>query len=103
MSLFSVIKSETSTEEFQWHPHALLLFQHGNLDEIIGCVHANLASFGSTGSRVPYLEKRIALLAALERQDNPRFKQIAKIVGEFLNESLQGAKKQDEQFAAGIY
>jgi hypothetical protein len=103
MSLFVAKKGESGHEEFVWHPHALLLLPIGNIDEVIGCVHANLASFGSSGSRIPYLEKRIALLKRLPTQNNQRFLRIAETIVGFLQESLDRAKKQDEQFAAGIY
>ncbi len=103
MSLFIVKKGADGTEEFGWHPHTLILLQFGNIDDVIGCVHANIASFGSTGSRVPYLEKRIALLKSLPTEGNERFLRIGNTVRGFLEASLEMAKRHDEQFAAGIY
>jgi hypothetical protein len=103
MSLFIAHKGKSENEEFSWHPHALLLLEIGDIYEVIGCVQANLATFGSSGSRVPYLEKRIALLEFLAAKDTPRFKQIASTIMITFKDLLERAKKQDEHHAAGIY
>ena len=103
MSLFIVNKSKSGGESFAWHPHAVLLLEYGSLKEVIGCVQANLASFGSSGSRVPYLQARIDLIKSLYNGDNSRFKTIADSLMSVFNDAIDRAKKTDEQHAAGIF
>ena len=55
------------------------------------------------GSRVPYIERRIALLRELEKHRNIRVRQIAKtLIDGFEAEKKQELKK-DEERHAGIY
>ena len=103
MALYFVQQSTNGSEEFCWHPHSLILLGIGEVDEVIGCVHANLASFGSSGSRVPYIEKRIVLVNKLHSAGDKRLSHIADTVIGFLMQSLESARKQDEHHAAGIY
>ena len=102
MSLYLLRKSDDGGEEFVWHPHALSLMEIGDVDEVIGCIHANLASFGSSGSRVPYLQKRIDLLKRLPT-NNERFRRVADALIPSFKEMLEMAKKHEEQMAAGIF
>lgn len=91
-------------ERYVWHPFAKILLNLGKRMEILGCLHANLFSFGSTGSRVPYLEKRVELVEQLrENADAPELVEIAESLLESLRSEIATEKKRDEQYAAGIY
>jgi hypothetical protein len=103
MSLYTVEKSPSGGEQFVWHPHALLLIGIGDSKDVIGCLHANLMSFGSSGSRVPYLEKRIELLKTLPTNEDPRLVEIADALVRYVDDALKQARKQDAHHAAGIY
>jgi hypothetical protein len=103
LSLYTVTKDQNGVDAFVWHPHALLLIEMGNTDDVIGCLHANLLSFGSSGSRVPYLEKRIKLVRRLSARHNPKLIHIADTLIGFLEEALREAQKQEAHHAAGIF
>lgn len=103
MSLYTVQKNPAGDEEFLWHPHAMLLMEIGKSDDVIGCVQANLLSFGSSGSRVPYLEKRIQLAFILQKEQNGKLVGVGNALAEAFEEALRQARKQDAHFAAGIY
>jgi len=62
----------------QWHPFALrLLDEFGDLEEVRASVSSNIFSFSSTGSRIPYYERRITLLEELLELDIPDVRQWA--------------------------
>jgi hypothetical protein len=103
MSLYTVDKDENGTERFHWHPHVLAVVQLGERDSVEGCLSSNLLSFGSTGSRVPYLEKRIALVRDLTRTENQELRAIAEALLTVLEAHKAHEKKRDAEHAAGIY
>jgi hypothetical protein len=92
-----------SDEHYVWHSHAKILLDLCGKDELLDCLHSNIFSFGSTGSRVPYLEKRMALVADLAKAENPDFKEIAESLATSLREEIRREEKWDVQRAAGIY
>ena len=103
MSLYSVDESETGGERFRWHPHALVLIELGEKDSVKQCISSNLLSFGSTGSRVPYLDKRIALVKDLMTTENPDLHAIAESIMRTLEAHKEFEQKRDAEHAAGIY
>src|SRR6266542_1894774 len=103
MSLYSVDESETGGERFRWHPHALVLIELGEKDSVKQCISSNLLSFGSTGSRVPYLDKRIALIKDLMTTENLDLRAIAESVMRTLEAHKEFEQKRDAEHAAGIY
>ncbi len=103
MSLYSVDESETGGERFRWHPHALVLIELGEKDSVKQCISSNLLSFGSTGSRVPYLDKRIALVRDLMATENSELRAIAGSVMRTLEAHREFEQKRDAEHAAGIY
>jgi len=103
MSLYTVKKDENGSEQFCWHPHALLLLEIGKTEDVIGSIHANLFSFGSSGSRVPYLEKRISLIKSLPTNNKKELIQIVDVLLNSLTELLEAEQKRDAQHAAGIF
>jgi hypothetical protein len=79
LQLYTVDKDESGKQRFHWHPHALLLIEVStDENEAMREVLGNLWSFGSTGSRVPYWERRQALVSELSAMANPKFKRIAR-------------------------
>jgi hypothetical protein len=55
-----------SPNEPEWHPLVLeLLNRFGDKEEVRESLGSNLFSFGSVGSRIPYLKRRIDLLGKL--------------------------------------
>jgi hypothetical protein len=103
MSLYTVEKGEDGTERFRWHPHALVLIELGERDSVEECISSNLVSFGSTGSRVPYLDKRIRLVNDLIATDNRELRAIAESVMAALDAHKAHEQKRDAEHAAGIY
>jgi hypothetical protein len=62
----------------RWHPFGLrLLDEFGNLEEVRASLSSNIFSFSSSGSRIPYYERRITLLEELLEQDIPAVRQWA--------------------------
>ena len=78
--LYTVEKEDDGREKFRWHPHALILIELGEKDAVERCISSNLLSFGSTGSRVPYLDKRIALVKDLVMTENQDLRAIAESI-----------------------
>ncbi|MCS4174582.1 hypothetical protein [Salinibacter ruber] len=61
---------EDEPRDPEWHPFALrLLDEFGDLDEVRSSISSNIFSFSSMGSRIPYYERRIALLEELLEHD----------------------------------
>ena len=103
MSLYTVEKNETGGERFRWHPHALMLLEMGKAEDVESCVHANLFSYGSTGSRVPYIQKRIELISDLLEHLNPRIRNMAERLIRNLVADKEAEEKRDASRAAGIW
>lgn len=98
MSLFTVEKDGS----YRWHPTALALFDGGVDEAFTAAMQRKLLSFGSVGSRVPYVERRIALLTPLKDHSQPSVRQMASIVIALLEEVRVHETKRDEEAAAGI-
>jgi hypothetical protein len=79
------------------------LLEVGKAEDVIGSIHANLFSFGSSGSRVPYLEKRIALVKSLPTNNKKELIHIVDVLLNSLTELLETEQKRDAQHAAGIF
>jgi len=90
-------------DRYVWHPLALVVAELCGKGELQGALSSNIFSFGSTGSRVPYLEKRLQLMADLAESDVPDLKQIALKVSDSLKSEIERETKNDTQRAAGIY
>ena len=88
---------------FAWHPLARVLIDLCGKDEVRDCLFSNLFSFGSTGSRVPYLKKRISLAKDLAKSSHADLKQIAGEIIEALEAEVKREKKFDAHYAAGIH
>jgi hypothetical protein len=94
ISLYTVEKLENGSERFVWHPHARILLDEGmEQEDIAGAIAVNLLSFGSVGSRIPYLEKRLRLVEDLLAVDEPRLKEIARRLQKELKQHIQSTTK----------
>jgi hypothetical protein len=96
ISLYTNSSTDERGAGFQWHPYAVELLKAG-VDEqkIEQALHANLYSFGSTGSRVPYLEKRLRLLQDLIDCNNSKLKRIGETVAGWLREEIQQRRREE--------
>jgi len=96
ISLYTVEKLENGQEAFKWHPHALVLLGEGAIEEELErALKGNLFSFGSTGSRVPYLEKRLALVRRLFDTGDARLARIARRVQDWLTDEIERTKREE--------
>jgi hypothetical protein len=96
ISLYTVEKQSDGQEVFRWHPHALILLSEAsNEKELEQALMGNLFSFGSTGSRVPYLEKRIALVRELARFQDPKMTRISHTVEDWLASEIDRTKREE--------
>jgi len=87
---------ENGTERFVWHPHARILLDEGiEQEDIAGAIAVNLLSFGSAGSRIPYLEKRLRLVEDLLAVDDPRLKKVARQLQQELKQHIQSTKRME--------
>ena len=90
-------------ERYVWHPYAQILVELCGRDALQDALASNLFSFGSVGSRVPYLQRRAELVGELARSADPDLKRIAETLLESLEAAIAEERKRDEQYAAGIY
>lgn len=99
MSLFTIDEKG----DYQWHPTALALLGEGVDESGRRAVARNLISYGSTGSRVPYIRRRINLLRQLETSPAPGLREMAQWLIKGFEEDLSREQRSDEEEAAGIY
>ena|ERR1035438_4805338 len=99
MGLFTASKDGA----LEWHPLALALLDGFFTRTYTGAIRANLFSYGSIGSRVPYIERRIALLSKLEAHAKPDVRELAADVISAFEEDKKGQAKHDQEFKAGIF
>jgi hypothetical protein len=103
LQLFTVTKGEDGKELFHWHPYSLLLLERAsNEDEALNHVFGNLYSFGSTGSRIPYWERRRALADELLRSSNVRLKRIGRVLAEKIDGVID-RERREEQNEQALY
>lgn len=98
-----VLDVPKENQRFVWHPLALVILELCGKEELLGCLSSNIFSFGSNGSRVPYLVKRKELMQDLEATSSGDLKDVAQAVIRELDETIKHEKKKDTQRAAGIY
>lgn len=94
MNLYTVEKDTDEQEVFNWHPHALsLLNVCTDEDEIERALYCNLYSFSSIGSRIPYLEKRKALVKKLYDMGDQKLIRIAQKMDNFLDDEIEKTQR----------
>lgn len=96
VQLYTVETLESKEHVFHWHPNVLTLIELGDDDEeITRELFGNLFSFGSTGSRLPYWERRRALAQELAQIDNPKFRRIGRKLEGLIVEQMQHTKREE--------
>jgi hypothetical protein len=98
IALFTVDENE----EYHWHPLVLGILNRDLDREAIGAIWSNLFSYSSTGSRVPYIEKRVRLLRELDRHSNPTVQEMGQMLIAAFEKDKERCLKEDEEFSAGI-
>ena len=97
MQLYTVEKDAAGSEhQFHWHPHALFLLEQApDEKEALGEIFGNLFSFGSSGSRIPYWERRLALAGKLVTASHPRLRRVGRELTDLINEQIEHTKRQE--------
>jgi len=86
-----------------WHPLILEMMREFFEPSYASEIGANLWSFGSSGSRVPYIQRRIRLLESLLKESKPALRAMARTWIDHFKSDLADEKKEDEQNRAGIW
>jgi hypothetical protein len=87
----------------EWLPMAGVLVDLRGWEAVAQGLLSNFLSFGSVGSRVPYLENRLRIVKALADADNAKLVKVARMIVDEIEKEIRRFKKEDEQHAAGIY
>lgn len=96
ISLYTSESLADGQQIFKWHPHALVLLSESiNEKKLADALITNLLSFGSSGSRIPYLEKRLALVRDLAKTGDPKLARIAQKVEECLTAELEMTTREE--------
>jgi hypothetical protein len=85
-----------------WHPLASCLLELSGSKDLISNLASRLFSFGSTGSRVPYLQSRLRLARDLEVTDHAGLRSVARALVPMFEAEIERESKRDAQEAAGI-
>jgi hypothetical protein len=81
---------------YQWHPHTRILLEEGiESSKIRNAMISNLLSFGSTGSRVPYLEERKRIVQELLSSEDGRLVSIAREIVEIIDNDIERERRFD--------
>jgi hypothetical protein len=88
---------------YHWHPTTLALFANGLSEEAKLAVRVNLYSHGWSGSRVPYIERRVRLLHTLDNHPQPSVREMAREFIAAFEADKARELKSDAEEAAGIY
>jgi hypothetical protein len=82
---------------------SVLLDRFGDQQAVLSGIYANLFSFGSTGSRVPYLQERLRFIESLPDFGHSEIAKWKIDVRHGLVESIAEARRRDEEFRSGIF
>ncbi len=99
----AALGASSPQECYVWHPIALTVLEMCGTEDLFELLYCNLFSFGSSGSRVPYLEKRLARFSDLANGGDPRLQAVARRIIPMIGDEIAGEKKLDAQHAAGIF
>ena len=82
--------------DYQWHPHTRILLEEGvGSSELRDVMISNLLSFGSAGSRVPYLEERKRIVEELLASDDDRLASVAREIVEIIDNEIARERRND--------
>ncbi len=88
---------------FAWHPLVLAMMREFLEPRHASEIGSNLWSYGSTGSRVPYIRRRIHLLESLLKETKPALRTMAQTWIDYFKADLVAEQKEDAQRQAGIW
>ncbi|MBT9449795.1 hypothetical protein ICN84_06860 [Akkermansia glycaniphila] len=82
----------------QWLPQALQTIEvfPDDADKLADALWSNLCSFGSMGSRVPYMESRLQLVRQLQSSNIPKIKEAGRKLEDLCQRELARIKRAEE-------
>lgn len=85
-------------DEWQWEPFVLKLMKQSTQPpiKVAQKIDANLGSFGSTGSRLPYWEKREKLVKKLIASDEAKLIEIGDVLLNFIKERKDYIQREEK-------
>ena len=86
-----------------WHPLILAMMREFFEARHASEIGSNLWSYSSTGSRVPYIRRRIRLLESLLKETKPALRTMAQTWIDHFKADLLAEQKEDAQHQAGIW
>jgi len=97
IQLFTVVQDGPNVQSYQWHPFSLELLQQGQDEEtLLNELYGNLFSFGSTGSRIPYWERRLALAQTLSASDNAKLRRIGRMLADRIAVMIEHIRREEQ-------
>jgi hypothetical protein len=89
-----------NTNDGKWHPFMLKLIDDFGSDErLLREISAKIHSFGSIGSRVPYLESRKNLMSQLLGHSISQVREWAKVEVDYLTRDIKAEKIENEEWS----
>jgi hypothetical protein len=84
--------------EVKWHPFTkTVIDEFGNQERVLRELSANMGTFGSVGSSIPYYERQKKLLESLLDHPSYQVKEWAERMIDFTNEDILREKLNDEE------
>jgi hypothetical protein len=102
LDLFSLFVQVGETDDYNWNETVAKLVDIHFDEKCERAIGGNLMSFGSVGSRVPYLDRRVRLLAKWANHPNPKVCEMVQRQTRFLEDDKRREAANDAHFAAGI-
>jgi hypothetical protein len=97
IQLFIVVQDVAGVQSYRWHPFSLELLQQGQDEEtLLNELYGNLFSFGSTGSRIPYWERRLALAQVLGASENAKLRRIGRALVDRITVMIEHIKREEQ-------
>ena len=91
-------------DKFEWSPFAKFYIEKEGQDGLLGKLRSMLFSFGSSGSRVPYLENRLKLIKRLkcDSQDLTLQNVCSRLMADLVKE-IERESKKDAHRSLGLW
>ena len=88
---------------YQWHPMVIDLLENCYEEDHYNQIRMNFSSFGSSGSRVPYIENRINLFKRLIDHPDSKLQKLARILISDFEVEKERELKKDAEHRIGAY
>lgn len=102
LNLCTLFVAMDGSGEYEWSETVLQLIKIHFDDKCSRAIGTNLMSFFSEGSRVPYIERRIRLLAKCANHPNLKVREMVRKETENMESEKEREAAHDAHFAAGI-